>query len=148
MIPYSGIYVTQMGLQELRDIIEVRNHLLELEGKLAAERITEEQLVEMEKLLKKVEREKSPEKLMKLDSEFHRLIDRATHNQMLCKILEALGVQIARMWVLPRDKSFVFNFSEDFKRLLAALKAKDGRKSAQILQMHMQRFVEEIRRQL
>ena len=118
IIPYSGVYVTHIGLQELRDVFEVRTPLIEFTGKLAAERVTEEQIAEMEKLLKRIENEKEPEELVKLDLEFHKLINRATHNQMLCKILETLRTQIARMWILPRDKSFVFNFSEDFTTLL------------------------------
>ena len=47
IIPNNGIYVTDVSFQELKDVFEIRLFLISLAGRLAAQRVTQEELNRM-----------------------------------------------------------------------------------------------------
>lgn len=148
IVPYSGIYVSSVEFQELVDVIEVRGPLVRMVGKLAAERATEEEIEKMKNFLNKFEDGLNEKELIKLDSQFHDLINLASHNQVLHEMLQALRDRVLRLWILPKDKSFAHSFREDFQRIIAAIEKKDGQLAANLLTRHTKSFIERIKAQL
>ncbi len=147
-VPYGTTYVAEIDFTKLRDTFELRNSLVEIAGQWASKRVSQEELKQMENILQRMENETDPKNLMRLDSEFHELINQATGNQMLCKALEMLRYQAMRVWALARDKSFTLGFKEDFRETIEALKEGNSNLTKRLLRKHAEKFIREIRKQL
>ncbi len=147
IVPKRGVYVSEISLQDLKNVFEVRRHLLRLVGQLAAERITHDELNDVEKKVKQITRETNPHRLMQLDSELHLILNKATKNGILASILEQLRNQAVRIWAFS-PQGCCDAFGAEFSFLLEALKAKDAKRCQDILEDHMNSFVNRIRGQL
>ncbi|MBE0478543.1 GntR family transcriptional regulator [Candidatus Aerophobetes bacterium] len=148
IVPYGGVYVSSVGFQELANVIEVRKPLLRMVGRLVAERATEDEIEKMKSFLTEFKNNLSEKELMKLDSQFHDLVNMATHNQILCQILQSLRDRVLRLWILPKNKSFAYSFKEDFQRLIFAIEKRDKKLASNILASHAESFIEKIKAQL
>lgn len=148
IVPYSGVYVNSVEFQHLVDVMEVRRPLVRMAGRLAAERATKDEIEKMKKFLDEFKDDLDEKELIKLDSKFHDLVNMTTHNQMLYEILQALRDRVLRLWILPKDKSFVYTFRADFQGLVSAIEKKDKEAAASILATHSESFIERIKAQL
>ena len=149
IIPNNGIYVTDVSFQELKDVFEVRLFLIGLSGKLAAQRITPEELNKLKALLVKIQQEKNRRKLILLDAEFHDLVNCSTKNQTLAETLKRLRNQIGRLWFFAKENdAYSQKIPEDFEVLIKALENKDQNKSEQIMKDHAIHFIEQVKTNL
>ena len=100
MIPRKGAEVADITEKSLRDVLEVRKALEELAVQLACEKITQEELEELEKAgenFKKVlKRSKDITEVAEADVRFHDVIYMATDNQKLIHLLNKLREQMYR----------------------------------------------------
>jgi DNA-binding GntR family transcriptional regulator len=147
IVPKRGVYVSEISLQDLKNVFEVRRQLLRLVGQLAAERITPDELNAVEKKVKQIRKETNPHRLMQLDSEMHLILNKATKNEILASILEQLRNQAVRIWAFSPE-GCCDAFGAEFSSLLEALKAKDAKRCEDILEDHMNSFVNRIRARL
>ena len=146
IIPNNGIYVTDVSFQELKDVFEVRLFLIGLSGRLAAERITPEELNKLKELLEKIKQEKDRRKLIQLDAEFHDLLNYSTKNQTLAETLKRLRNQIGRLWFFAKENdAYSQKIPEDFEELIKALENKEQNKSEQIMRNHALNFINQIK---
>lgn len=148
IVPYSGAYVSSVEFHHLVDVMEVRRPLVRMAGRLAAERATKGEIEKMTNFLDNFKADLDEKEVIKLDCKFHDLVNMATHNQVLYEILQALRDRVLRLWILPKDKSFVYGFKGDFQRLIAAIKKRDKETAASILAAHSESFIERIKAQL
>jgi len=149
IIPNNGIYVTDVSFQELKDVFEVRLFLIGLSGRLAAQRITPEELNKLKELLLKIQQEKNRRKLILLDAEFHDLLNCSTKNQTLAETLKRLRNQIGRLWLFAKENdAYSQKIPEDFKELIKALENKEQNKSEQIMKDHAIHFIEQVKTNL
>ena len=99
-IPRKGAEVADITEKSLRDVLEVRKALEELAVQLACEKITQEELEELEKAgenFKKVlKRSKDITEVAEADVRFHDVIYMATDNQKLIHLLNKLREQMYR----------------------------------------------------
>jgi len=99
MVPRKGAYVAGLSLKDAADLFEVRISLEGLAAALSAERITEEELKIMEKILEDItaaaERE-DVEAVIQKDAEFHQILFSTTRNNRLAQIINSLKEQIDR----------------------------------------------------
>jgi len=146
IIPNKGIYVTDVSLQELKDVFEIRLFLVGFVGKLSAQRVNLEELNKMKELLEKIKKEKDRNKLIRLDSEFHDLLNSSTKNQALAETLKRLRNQISRLWYFSKENDIYSPYiPKDFENLITALEKKDQNKCEEILKYHTVRFIEQIK---
>lgn len=99
MIPRKGAYVAGISLKDIADVFEIRAALEGLAAGLAAERITEDELEEMERILvRKAEilENNDLESIVELDTDFHAILFKASRNDRLVQILSNLREQIQR----------------------------------------------------
>jgi len=149
IIPNNGIYVTDVSLQELKDVFEVRLFLVGLVGRLAAQRVTSEELNKMKELLEKIKKEKNRKKLIQLDAEFHDLVNYSTKNKTLADTLKRLRNQIGRLWFFAKENdAYSQQIPEDFEELIKALENKEQNKSEQIMKDHAIHFINQIKMSL
>jgi DNA-binding GntR family transcriptional regulator len=99
MVPRKGAFVASLSAKDVADVFEIRAALEGLAAELAAERITEEELEELERQLHYVARcveEGDLPGLVEADTRFHELLYRASRNQRLTQIIGNLREQIQR----------------------------------------------------
>lgn len=143
MVPSSGTFVTEVSFIQLRDTFEVRAHLIALAGELAATRITQDELLQLEELIRNLKDETDTKTIMRLDLEIHSLVNQATRNSVLAKILGNLRNQTVRIWSLaPKGHEYFRNIVADFEDLHEALRNRDSQKAAQTLEKHFSKFVD------
>ena len=143
IVPNSGTFVTEVSFVQLRDTLEVRAHLIALAGELAAVRISQDELLQLEELIQDLKNETDTEAIMRLDLEIHSLVNQASGNSVLGKILGNLRDQTVRIWSLaPKGHEYFSNIVDDFEELHDALQKRDPQKAAQTLQKHFSKFVD------
>lgn len=85
-----------VSVKDIADVFEVRSALEGLAAGLAAERITEEEMEELEKVIYQISGEEDVLAVVKKDNEFHELIYKASRNRRLTQIIKNLSEQISR----------------------------------------------------
>lgn len=117
IIPRKGAQVLEMSEKDVKDILEVRASLETLAVKLAAMRITDEELKSLkyvhQKFLKSVDSAEFNE-MADLDEEFHEIIFHASKNNKLIGIITNLKLQ------LYRYRLAYLKFNEETRKLAAS----------------------------
>ncbi len=99
MIPRKGAYVSGISVKDIVDVFEVRAALEGLAAGLAAERITDEEMEKLERILVRITEVSDKDDLeviVDIDTEFHDLIYKACRNERLVQIITHLKEQIQR----------------------------------------------------
>jgi DNA-binding GntR family transcriptional regulator len=99
MLARKGAYVADISTKDIADVFEIRAGLESLACQLAAERITDEELDELQVLLVKVvdnAEQGDVEAFIEADTEFHDVLYRASRNERLVQIISNLREQIQR----------------------------------------------------
>ena len=97
MIPRKGAQVAEISEKDLKDVLEVRLGLEELAVRIACQRITEEELEELEQAMKEFEEAMKRDDLGALaaaDVKVHEVIYGSTHNKRLVQIISNIREQI------------------------------------------------------
>lgn len=148
IIPHVGTFVSDISFQHLKDVFETRSFLVRLSGQLAAARITDTEISEIRERIGRMKTSDDPKMLMRLDGEIHEIINRATKNDVLVKILGALHAQAVRIWTFsPAENNYWGELVNEFEDILKALESRDENTVAGLLEKHTKRFVEHIRSQ-
>jgi len=149
IIPNAGTFVEEISFQKLRDVFEVRAHLVRLAGKLAATRISSEEITEVRRLIENMKSTKDTKTLMRLDREIHKIIRKSTKNELLVKALSDLHDKAVRIWNSVGTKSDYWeNLYLDFEAIAAALEQHDEETAARLLEDHANVFSEQLKNQL
>lgn len=99
MIPRRGAEVAQITEKSLKDVLEVRRALDALCAELACERITEEEMQQLEEASRAFEqatKTRDATVIAKADVAFHDIIVAATGNQRLVQLVNNLAEQMYR----------------------------------------------------
>ncbi len=149
IVPNMGTFVEDVSFQQLKDVFETRAYLVRLAGKLAAARITDEELAEIRVLIDRMKVENDKKSLIKLDGEIHKIINNSTKNKVLIKMLGMLHDQAVRIWTFSgAEGDYWDDLEKEFEEILAALEQHDEEMTAELLERHTKGFVEHVRSQL
>ncbi|MGI6450613.1 MAG: GntR family transcriptional regulator [Desulfitobacteriia bacterium] len=96
MIPRKGAYVAGVSYKDIKDVFEIRAALEGLAAGLAAEKVTDEELEEIERALNDEKEPDTLEEMVQSDIDFHALLYKASRNEKLIGILANLREQIQR----------------------------------------------------
>lgn len=133
-----GTRVSHVTIDDLQQIFEVREGLEELVGRLAAGRVSEAHLRELEDLVERVRASDSEESDVALDSEFHALLLRIASNRYLDSIYARMFDASLRIMYLTRAGiESRARQAETFEAVAAALQHGDGERLAQLLRTHV-----------
>lgn len=142
MVPRKGAYVSDLSMKDIADVFEIRAALEGLAAALAAERITEDELETMERLL--VEKgdaihKEDIDKLVEVDTKFHEAMYKASRNERLSSIISNLREQIQRFRLtslsVPGRKQ---DSLEEHRNILEAIQASDVQLARQLAQEHIE----------
>jgi len=142
MMPRKGAYVSDLSFKDIADVFEIRAALEGLAAALAAERITEEELETMERLLVEKQEsitQKDIDRLVEVDTKFHELMYQASRNQRLSNIISNLREQIQRFRLTSlsypgRNKESL----EEHKKLVEAIQSRDVQLARQLASEHIE----------
>ena len=98
-IPRKGAIVAGMTEKDMQDVLEIREALEELSVQVACDKITEEEIAELQKNMKNFEhslKRGDLKKMAQADVEFRDVIYRATDNPKLISMLNNLREQMYR----------------------------------------------------
>ncbi|MHC4435195.1 MAG: GntR family transcriptional regulator [Planctomycetota bacterium] len=100
--PRRGMFVSDVAITDLQQIYEVRVELESLCARLAAQRITPEQLSELKSLLAECRRSDQDDKelVLSLDRRFHQLMAESAGNKFLRGEVEKFYNLSLRVWYL------------------------------------------------
>ena len=97
--PRRGAYASKLAMKDVIDILEVRQELEGFAASLAADHITDEYKEKLEAVnneYKSAVDAGSTEDMVRLDSEFHRLIVEACDNPVLMRMITQLQEMVLR----------------------------------------------------
>ncbi len=142
MVPRRGTYVADLSIKDINEVFELRTALDVLAAGLAAERITDDELEELERLLVHIGEyidDENREKIIEADSHFHDLLYKASRNDRLVGIINNLREQITRF------RSTSINYPgrlkttwAEHRMLLEAIAQRDGKLARKIAREHME----------
>lgn len=142
MIPRRGTYVAGLSIKDINEVFEIRTALDVLAAGLAAERITEEELEQMERLMVEIGEhidKGDMEAIITLDSEFHDILYKASRNDRLVGIINNLREQFTRF----RSISIAYpgrlkNTLEEHRQLVEAIAQRNSDVAQQLAREHME----------
>ena len=149
-VPRSGTWVAPMDLDYVKQVAEVRAALEGLAGELAAQRISNDQLADLERILDKANADQAAgnvnyQELIQYESRFHRIVYSATGNKKLEELLlEYLGMGTRLWYYLVFTEEHLFKLFEEQRAMLDALKERDGTRCRRLMEKHTRVYFEHI----
>ncbi len=119
MIPRKGAEVARISEKSLRDVLELRRSLEELAIELACQRMTEEEIDELEQAQKAFREAVDSKEVMLMaetDEKYHEIIYQGTKNSRLVQILNNLREQMYRYrleYIKDADKRQILLIEHD-----------------------------------
>ena len=142
MVPRRGAYVAGISMRDIHEVFQVRGALEALAASLAAERITPEELEEMERQLVKEAEETEANNLksiVQIDTTFHDIMYKASRNQKLMQMINNLQEQLQRFRSASlarpgRSRTAL----EEHKKIVEAIAARDTKLAEQLALEHIE----------
>ena len=142
MMPRRGTYVASMSIRDINEIFEIRTALESLSNGLAAERITDEELESLQRLLVMIGgyvEEGNMDKIVEMDIEFHDLLYRAARNSRLVGIISNLREQLTRFRTLSMSYPGRLETTlEEHREIVEAIAEGDVKRAKKAAEHHME----------
>ena len=126
--PFKGITVRKLSRQDLMEVYTVRGALESLAATLAAERITEEEIRELEsiceEMIKASEEGNIPSRI-KLNINFHETLIRASGNKLILKLYEYLHFGSWSMMTGTLSTMDPIMMAKRHQKVIDAIKSRD-----------------------
>ena len=141
MIPRRGAEVAQITEKNLKDVLEVRRALDALTVELACERITEEEMEQLQDArdaFEKAIKTKDANKIAQADVVFHDIILLASRNDRLMQMLANLSQQMYRYRLeYVKDDEHYDRLIEEHNTIVDAISRRDSKVGAQAIISHI-----------
>lgn len=143
--PNSGAVVAEWDEQDIADIYRVRIQLEVLAAELAAERRTEGQVEEMERLAQAIEGivrqgadSESEAEIARLNSELHHLIIAAANSHALsAAVAQVIEAPLILRTFRKYDPARLQRSASDHLELVGAIRAHDGELAGSLMRAHI-----------
>ncbi len=141
IVPNKGAYVTGITREDVKDIYAIRALLEGLCARWATERITAEQLEEMEEVLYLSQfhaMKCNAEQLTELDNQFHEILYEACGSKMLSHTLRGFHEYVRRMRKRTlSDHERGREAVQEHQRIMEAIRSKDADEAEKLATLHM-----------
>ena len=141
LVPNRGAYVSGITPKDVADIYAIRGLLEGLCARWATEKITKEQLEQMEETIYLAQfhaQRKNGEQLTLLDNQFHDILYRACNSKMLERQLRDFHEYVVRVrkWILT-DAQRGLVCVKEHRQIMEAIKEKDADRAQTLAALHM-----------
>lgn len=140
-IPNRGAFVLGLSDQDISDMYDLRKSYEVLAVRWAIDRITDEELAELEETFEFMEfytLKNDINKMLNINTAFHQIIYNATHNRMLKQLLSSYQVYLK--YCNPSNyyaPNYLTDVLAEHKAIFEAFKAKDVEAGALAMITHM-----------
>lgn len=152
MIPRRGAEVAQITGKSLQDVLEVRRSLDALCAELACERISDEEIIELEaacQAFDEATKTRDTRAIAAADVALHDIIVKATGNKRLVQLVNNLAEQMYRYrFEYIKDFSMHTTLIDEHRIIFEAIRNKDKITAAKAAITHIDNQMEAIARQL
>jgi DNA-binding GntR family transcriptional regulator len=148
LAPRRGMYVADISITDLQKIFEMRLAVEGLAARLAADRISNELLDQMQAVMAELAEvaDDDGKALMLIDERFHMLLYQAADNEFLAETCTRLHAQSCRLWHLVLERLVdVRSALEQHWGTLEALRARDGDGAESLLRVHILEFQQRLK---
>jgi len=140
-VPNRGCFAKGFTKQDIDDIYAVRSALEQIAVERAIDRITSEEIAELEEqcdLLEFYANKKDSKKVMELNSSFHEVIYSSTQSRFMAQVLRSYKEYIdkTRKSVFY-DESYMMAILEEHRQIFDAIKNKDKAAAAEAVVNHL-----------
>ncbi len=147
--PRHGAYSSQVSIQEILGILEVRQNMDGMAAALATERGTKkdfERIQEMAKAYEDSVKTGDLNEIIKCDEKFHESIADAGHNATLVKIVSDLQNLVIRFrYIYYNNPEIISNLIAEHKEILDAIRGGDVEKARKVAGGHIDSLSEFIK---
>ncbi len=129
IIPRKGAIVAELDAKDIKDFYEIKAVLEGYAARVAAERISDAEISQLERLNQKMKDYAAKidvAGLTKVHNEFHNLILDICGNQKIILVVTNLVQQFLRFRFFVSSSSSLSKMHADHDRIIAAFKARDG----------------------
>ena len=147
--PRKGAEVAKMTLKDMEDVLEIRDALDELAVRIACQKISDEQLRQLEdmkELFEKSTQTGNVKKIAEADVTFHDVIYEATGNPKLVTLLNNLREQVYRYRVeYIKDPKNYPTLIAEHEAILESLKNRDVKNAVEAMHVHVANQAEAVK---
>lgn len=141
MAPRKGAVVAEITKKDLKDVLEVREHLEELAVQLACQKATDEDIENMKQIHQEFIESLSQKDLTviaEVDVKFHDAIYATTDNKRLIQILNNLREQMYRYRLeYIKDEEKRKNIVEEHEKIIMSIESKDIEHAKAYIKTHI-----------
>lgn len=137
--PRRGFMVLPVTRQDVDDVAAVQGHIGGELASRAAERISEDELRELERIQERLESAYAAddyERAVRLNHEFHRGVNLAADSPKLAQLMSQI-TRYALESVFPTVEGWPEQSTEDHRRVIAALREGDGEQARAAMSRHL-----------
>lgn len=142
MIPRKGAYVSQISMKDIADVFEIRRALEGLAARLAADRCTDEETEQLERLLVRIAESAERDDVssaVSFDTDFHESLMRASHNDRLSQMVANLREQIQRFRLTSLSHPGRVKLAlEEHKKIVEAISTRDPELAQNLAYEHIE----------
>jgi len=142
MVPRKGAYVASLSMKDIIEVFEIRGALEGLAAELAAERITDDELEELERYLVRITESIETDDLtlmVEVDTGFHSQLYRASRNGRLSQIISNLREQIQRFRKASLSQPGRMRAAlEEHKKIVEAISSRDSALARRLAEEHIE----------
>ena len=147
--PRKGAEVAKLTLTDMEDVLEIRDALDELAVRIACQKITDEQLKQLEdvkELFEKNTQTNNVKNIAEADVSFHDVIYEATGNPKLVTLLNNLREQVYRYRVeYIKDPKNYPTLIAEHEAILDSLKNRDVKNAVEAMHVHVANQAEAVK---
>ena len=147
--PRKGAEVAKMTLKDMEDVLEIRDALDELAVRIACQKISDEQLKQLEdmkELFEKSTQTGNVKKIAEADVTFHDVIYEATGNPKRVTLLNNLREQVYRYRVESiKDPKNYPTLIAEHEAILESLKNRDVKNAVEAMHVHVANQAEAVK---
>ena len=141
LIPRKGAYISEISLQETKEIYEIRAMIEGFAAQLAIPHLTQKDLSRLElifDLMEKAIRENNLEKVIQYNLSFHQKIVSLSKNGNLAKVYRSMLLPVRRYQKmgLSLHSSWVVSL-EEHREILEALNSRDIKRAEEMCRNHV-----------
>lgn len=140
IVPRRGTFVAEIRDGDAWQLFEARLHIERLTARLAADRITRDQLERLESLFSFLPEDYDFAGDADTDWKFHRGIAEASHNRHLMDVVERLYAHSVRLKFLRPSANPYAEVIEEYRAVLAALRDRDPDRAEAAMSQHIGRL--------
>ncbi len=152
IIPRFGAQVAPIDFMYMKSVFEVTRVLDPFAARLAVDRITDEQIKELDAIMERLKTyniEEDYQKAIIDDQRFHDIIFESSGNSCLQETLLSLHNHTERLWHYSKRYFDTMDlFVDSLGKIVDAIKAKDGNKAEEYAREHIDAFVDKIKSEL